>query len=382
MGLTDILSLQHSELNYRVLEADDLEQAELLARVWHPDVVLLDAAKVADPLDLLTQFSLHPHLISLPLVTLDHQTTEAANHVTGLSVYPCLAPDNSSKMAALLQVIQVAAGISRMPSILVMDIGNQGLTDMLEDSPSKILSSQGFRNKNSSLSSCHNEGVVRTHKSTQEGGDAFGGTLSYSTSSALQYGFSPGGREPLPCGNNSVERGTRSDHRTPAGRSRSARTAGGKGNKVSIAPSLAPHSSWLQALMQYLQTAGFRSVLSDSWIETYRQLQDQSVDLLLIRLKDISDASALANGLIALTQLQKLPPILVLDHRVHADSASSAAHEEQALAKLRVDAAMMGGGRSTANLDSLLAAISTQILGGHSLTMTQLLDQINQALAI
>jgi signal transduction histidine kinase/DNA-binding response OmpR family regulator len=379
-GLTDILNVQHSELNYRVLEADDLEQAELLARVWHPDVVLLDAAQVADPLELLTQFSLHPHLISLPLVTLDHPTTEAANQVTGLSVYPCLAPDNSSKMAALLQVIQVAAGISRLPSILVMDIGNQGLTDLVEYPSSPTLSASASRQKNSSWSSCSSEGMMRTHGSRQGGGDAaLDATLPYSTRTAPPNRFSPGRREPQPLGNNSADRGTRNNPFTAAGRSHSARTKGGKGKKISISPSLAPQSSWLQALMQYLQTAGFRSVLSYSWIETYRQLQDQSADLLLIRLKDISDASALVTGLIALTQLQKLPPILVLDHRVQEDSASLAALEGQALAT-RAEVGVMGSNKSTANLDSLLGAIATQILRGHSLTMTQLLDQINQAL--
>jgi DNA-binding response OmpR family regulator len=68
--LAEALSLQHSELNYRVLEADDLDQAELLARVWHPDVILLDSAGIADPLAYLKQFSLHTSLTSLPLVTL------------------------------------------------------------------------------------------------------------------------------------------------------------------------------------------------------------------------------------------------------------------------------------------------------------------------
>jgi len=37
-----------SLLNHRVLEADDLEQAELLARFWQPDIVLLDKA-IPDP---------------------------------------------------------------------------------------------------------------------------------------------------------------------------------------------------------------------------------------------------------------------------------------------------------------------------------------------
>jgi len=77
-------------LNHRVLEADDLEQAELLARFWQPDIVLLDKA-IPDPA-YLKQLCQHPSLKD-PLVTLDAATTEAANKVTGLSVFPCLTPD-------------------------------------------------------------------------------------------------------------------------------------------------------------------------------------------------------------------------------------------------------------------------------------------------
>lgn len=51
-------------------------------------------------------------------------------------------------------------------------------------------------------------------------------------------------------------------------------------------------TSWRQALIQYLETAGFRNILSGSWTEVHRQLQDQSV-VVLLRLKDTGDAEAL-----------------------------------------------------------------------------------------
>jgi signal transduction histidine kinase/ActR/RegA family two-component response regulator len=333
--LTEALSLQHSELNYRVLEADDLEQAELLARVWHPDVVLLDSAGLAAPLTYMQQYSQHPGLISLPLVTLDRQTTEAANQVSGLCVYPCLALDESSKLAALLQVIQVAAGMSRKPNILVMNIGEQGRQDTGKPAESKL-----------------------------------------STSSTV-------------------------------------------------------HSSWLQALMQYLQTAGFRSLLSCSWTEVYRQLQEQSVDLLLIRLKDINDTSALVNDLNSLAQLAKTPPIFVLDHRsdTHrvseavscvskagkgsaqhqplgtakqqpkdsmrfsvsevgkgnaqvADSVSVAAATELAVATSGASPLAEALGSSNLELESLLRGVATQIWSGPSQSMSELLEQIDQTLSV
>lgn len=122
--LTDILSCQHSDLKYRVLEADDLEQAELLARVWNPDIVLLDGAGITDHPSYFNAYSANPTLADLPLITLDHQTTQAANQAIGLSVYPCLAPDNPQKITTLLQVIQIAAGVSRKSSILIFDLGN------------------------------------------------------------------------------------------------------------------------------------------------------------------------------------------------------------------------------------------------------------------
>ncbi len=362
--LAELLSLQQTQLNYRVLEADDLDQAELLVRVWHPDVVILDSARIGDPLAYLQQFALHHSLTSLPLVTLDRQTTEAANQISGLCVYPCLASDDHHKIASLLQVIEVAAGLNCMPSILVMEVSAQ----QQEPEMSKV--ERRSQNK------------------------------------TLQQRIRP------------------------------------RNSPDSLA--LTPHSSWLQALTQYLQAAGFRSSVSCSWTEVYRQLQEQSVDLLLIRLKDISNSSALVKGLMSLAQLQKRPPILILDHRSNADSgqpchSDCCASAESNTAAMRYAPAMVrqvssygaasllptqtimpsanANGHensfsegecsplapeevavateeaaqrdeavgsvldSNSELESLLRAVATQILRGHSQSMAQLLDQINQNLA-
>jgi len=111
--LADSLPLRYhsSLLNHRVLEANDLEQAELLARVWQPDVVLLDRA-IPEPIAYLKQLSQHSSLKDLPLVILDAATTQAANQVTGLSVFPCLTPTDKLDADALLSVLQMAAAIS------------------------------------------------------------------------------------------------------------------------------------------------------------------------------------------------------------------------------------------------------------------------------
>lgn len=254
--LTAILNDQNSELNYRILEADDLEQAALLTRVWHPDVLLLDSGKVPDPLAYVAEFSSYPDLTALPLVTLDHQTTEAANQVADLTVYPCLATDNACKVEALLEVLQVAAGMNRKPSILVMDI-----------------------------------------KSSQN----------------LVAGATP--------------------------------TSG---------------TCWRQALIQYLETAGFRSILSLSWAEVHRQLQDQTVDLVLLRLKDDCQTEVLLDELGSLAKLPLRPPLFVLDQRLQEVKNSK--------------------DKLNSKLESLLSKVATQVLPG-SVSMSQLLHSINQILA-
>ncbi|MFP4299361.1 MAG: ATP-binding protein [Spirulinaceae cyanobacterium] len=114
------LSTQSSHLNYRLLATDDLEQAEILARVWKPQVLLLDGVKVEDPLVYVRSLSQQTSLANLPLVTLDAKTTAAANQVSSLSVFPCLIRVNKQSIAALLQVIQIAAGISNQPQITIV----------------------------------------------------------------------------------------------------------------------------------------------------------------------------------------------------------------------------------------------------------------------
>ena len=122
----DLNALLHS-CQYRVLEADDLEQAELLARVWKPNVVLLDGS-LADGATYFRHYCQHIFLASLPLVTIDQVTSQVANQAGGLLVFPCLstpdalcAIDPGIATSALLQVIQIAAGYAWRPLILALD---------------------------------------------------------------------------------------------------------------------------------------------------------------------------------------------------------------------------------------------------------------------
>ncbi|MEA5525200.1 ATP-binding response regulator [Nodularia spumigena] len=119
---------------HRVIEVDDLDQAELLARVWQFDVILLDAegSLAQTYLEQLTQ---HPILADIPLVTCDVATTLAASQIPGLSVFPYLTAfsrdqdNHSDPTDPLLSVLQIASGICCPPSILVVDL------TMLDDLP-------------------------------------------------------------------------------------------------------------------------------------------------------------------------------------------------------------------------------------------------------
>ena len=105
----------------RILEVDDVEQAELLTRVWKPDVMLLDGS-FPDLQALMTRLSKLPFVAELPLVTLNPMLTEAALEEPNLKVFPWIASDRiHSEAATLQQVIQLAVGIDWMPHILIAD---------------------------------------------------------------------------------------------------------------------------------------------------------------------------------------------------------------------------------------------------------------------
>jgi signal transduction histidine kinase/ActR/RegA family two-component response regulator len=115
--------------NFRVIESSDVEQAELLARVWKAQVVVLNAP-VPEPLQFLTQLSEQAYLSALPLVTLDAMTTQVANQIPNLAVFPCLAnwvhqvPLGLSDSLAeqLLQAIEIAVNFAGRPFVLATDL--------------------------------------------------------------------------------------------------------------------------------------------------------------------------------------------------------------------------------------------------------------------
>ena len=99
---------QQFTYQHRIIEADGLEQAHTLARIWQLDVIVLDGYQIIDSLEYLRSLQESEHLSTLPIITLDAKTTEAANQVKGLNVYPCLLPAQCRSIQDLMQVIQIA----------------------------------------------------------------------------------------------------------------------------------------------------------------------------------------------------------------------------------------------------------------------------------
>jgi signal transduction histidine kinase len=93
---------------HRIIEADSLEQAHNLARIWQLDAIILNGHQIVQPSLYLRSLQESSYLATLPLITLDTRTTEAANQIEGLNVYPCLLPAQQRNIADLIQVIQIA----------------------------------------------------------------------------------------------------------------------------------------------------------------------------------------------------------------------------------------------------------------------------------
>ncbi len=98
-------------LCHHIIEADSLEQANILVKIWNIDLIIWDGSNLASPLELLRALVSFPNLAQIPLVTLDEQTTAAANQFDHLTVFPCLVPINEQNITELMQVIQSAATV-------------------------------------------------------------------------------------------------------------------------------------------------------------------------------------------------------------------------------------------------------------------------------
>jgi len=116
-----------------------------------------------------------------------------------------------------------------------------------------------------------------------------------------------------------------------------------------------PHvgSEWLNAFIQYLATAGYRSSLAHSWGEVYQQVQQQGADLLLLDLEGIEADSEIIEGLRQLSVIKNLPIIAI-------------AGPQQLLQQK--------------TLHDLLKEVATIILPGHPQSMQELLSSLKEQL--
>ncbi|AFY55637.1 signal transduction histidine kinase [Rivularia sp. PCC 7116] len=249
------LSYDSSLGKHRVIEADDLAQAQLLARVWKFDVALLD---VEMPLaqTYLNKISDSKILAALPLVTRNVETTQAASQIAQLSVFPCLTKlgkDNKidkDKAPTLLSVLQIAAGVCCPPSISVLDL------TIIPDLPGAIIDSETKETQKNNRKAVH---------------------LPCSTKLSC------------PLKEEEVETNSRP-------------------------------TEWFQALVQYLQTAGLKSSMCNTWEELLQQIRHGSVDLLLICLGESTIEVTAEFVVEALEQMGlDLPPLLFLDQRLNSD---------------------------------------------------------------
>jgi signal transduction histidine kinase/DNA-binding response OmpR family regulator len=241
----DLTSLLHPH-HCRVLEVEDMEQADLLAQVWNPNVILV-GGEFADPVLYIQQLSFYPKLATLPIVTLTAEITHAANLLPGLSVFPCLlaveTPIESSAEpspgSALWQVIQMAAGIHWTPHILIADVS--ALEEAwVADTPSDL--SQQIH--------------------------------------AMLHPVRP--------------------------------------------------LNATQALVHYMQSAGFCSSVGHSWQQVVQQLEHHSVDLLLLCVYSSSNLHPLFLDILqTIEQLNPKPPILVWNCRTGTDTPSNSEETQQ-----------------------------------------------------
>ncbi|MEB3295284.1 MAG: hybrid sensor histidine kinase/response regulator [Synechococcales bacterium] len=227
--------------NYRMIESDDLEQAELLARVWQPQVVLLQGY-LRDPLPYLKALSRQTYLASLPLITFDVGMTQAANQIPGLAVFPYLA------LPTLLPTVWTETAPASPVNL-------RSLPRSPSDAPSASVSpSRSFQS---------------SPTKPMDGADLL---------QVIDVAISFAGRPYiLAIGGELLQAGGHLSVSTDPERSSFERSNAGRSTEAKH-----PSSQWLQALIQYLQTAGLRGSISTTPTEVQQKLQSHNVHLLVI----------------------------------------------------------------------------------------------------
>lgn len=112
-------------LGHRLLQADDVDQAEMIARIWHPNLILLrcSANILHATLDDLTQCNLLPHL---PILLLGNIPEEVRSKFPHLALYVYDEIDSDSQgdayrriTASLDKIVKRAVGYLQVPTVLL-----------------------------------------------------------------------------------------------------------------------------------------------------------------------------------------------------------------------------------------------------------------------
>lgn len=309
---------------YQILEADDLEQAELLAEIWQPQVLLIEAAAaLPEPKVFFQELSQSRLLAKLPIVTMDIDTTEGANQIPGLIVFPCLLNGQMTREKSWEQkglIHQDSVNFSASHSSYAE--GEGSYPDYSEACP--MLSAQYLLQ------------VIHLAAQVQRKPNILAVDIStlpefYQTSfSALKL--------ETDLANNIDEK----------------------------------NSAIIQGLLELIccfKSANLNAVIGRSWSEVWQLIQQQSVDVLLIYVPLDRLVRPIVNGLKAIAQMAHKPKIIIINDLEKPLKADGAAGGKSATYAQTIDEEFL----------SFLKEIATKVLP-NSVSKEELLQEIQQIL--
>jgi signal transduction histidine kinase/DNA-binding response OmpR family regulator len=115
------------ELGHRLLEADDVEQGEILTQIWHPNLVLLDC----DPKEIFTKLERINRcnfLLSLPILIGVEEIDRLKLAFPKLNLYSLVInPSDRIDEIELSRIVNQAVGYLHLPTVLIADLSNAGI---------------------------------------------------------------------------------------------------------------------------------------------------------------------------------------------------------------------------------------------------------------
>jgi signal transduction histidine kinase/DNA-binding response OmpR family regulator len=123
----DEIATHLQELGHRLLEADDVDQGEILTQIWHPNLVLLDC----DPKEIfakLERISRCNSLLSLPILIGVEGIDRLKLEFPKLNLYSLVSnPSGQIVEMELNRIVNQAVGYLHLPTVLIADFSNAGI---------------------------------------------------------------------------------------------------------------------------------------------------------------------------------------------------------------------------------------------------------------